>query len=185
MDLRMIKTRRDIRNALLDLLDDNRSFESITGSQIARRANISRSTFYDHYSDKYALLNALFDEVREQLTRITEAYFSEEGGTSYRLELANEILAYVLENARLFRLLLSGAVSLQRVGQLLDETLIPPCMAYLKQHPNKYGLDDAFVSQIYSSIIFICLQWIASHQNPEDLSKILALSAQVGQIFNS
>ena len=97
MDLRMIKTRRDIRNALLDLLDDNRSFESITVSQIARRANISRSTFYDHYSDKYALLNALFDEVREQLTRITEAYFSEEGGTSYRLELANEILAYVLE----------------------------------------------------------------------------------------
>ena len=65
MDLRMIKTRRDIRNALLDLLDDNRSFESITVSQIARRANISRSTFYDHYSDKYALLNALFDEVRE------------------------------------------------------------------------------------------------------------------------
>ncbi len=62
MDLRMIKTRRDIRNALLDLLDDNRSFESITVSQIARRANISRSTFYDHYSDKYALLNALFDE---------------------------------------------------------------------------------------------------------------------------
>ena len=49
MDLRMIKTRRDIRNALLDLLDDNRSFESITVSQIARRANISRSTFYDHY----------------------------------------------------------------------------------------------------------------------------------------
>lgn len=92
---------------------------------------------------KYALLNALFDEVREQLTRITEAYFSEEGGTSYRLELANEILTYVLENARLFRLLLSGAVSLQRVGQLLDETLIPPCMAYLKQHPNKYGLDDS------------------------------------------
>ena len=91
----------------------------------------------------------------------------------------------MLENARLFRLLLSGAVSLQRVGQLLDETLIPPCMAYLKQHPNKYGLDDAFVSQIYSSIIFICLQWIASHQNPEDLSKILALSAQAGQIFNS
>ena len=73
MDLRMIKTRRDIRNALLDLLDDNRSFESITVSQIARRANISRSTFYDHYSDKYALLNALFDEVREQLTRITES----------------------------------------------------------------------------------------------------------------
>lgn len=34
MDLRMIKTRRDIRNALLDLLDDNRSFESITVSQI-------------------------------------------------------------------------------------------------------------------------------------------------------
>ena len=47
---------------------------------------------------------ALPPEIKAQLTRITEAYFSEEGGTSYRLELANEILAYVLENARLFRL---------------------------------------------------------------------------------
>ena len=27
--------------------------------------------------------------------------------------------------------------------------------------------------QIYSSIIFICLQWIASHQNPEDLFYVL------------
>ena len=185
MDLRMLKTRRDIRNALLDLLDDNRSFESITVSQIARRANISRSTFYDHYPDKYALLNALFDEVKEQLTRITEAYFSVETGTAYRLELANEILSYVLDNPRLFRLFLSGAVYPQRMEKLLDETLIPPCMTYLKQHPNKYGLDDAFVSQIYSGIIFICLQWIASHQNRQDLSKILALSAQIGQIFNS
>ena len=46
MDLRMIKTRRDIRNALLDLLDDNRSFESITVSQIARQAGIPGSESY-------------------------------------------------------------------------------------------------------------------------------------------
>ena len=84
MDLRMIKTRRDIRNALLDLLDDNRSFESITVSQIARRANISRSTFYDHYSDKYALLNALFDYYVEHPGEVPQEYHAISGGDPLR-----------------------------------------------------------------------------------------------------
>ena len=38
------------------------SFAKMTVADICRRAEINRGTFYLHYEDKYALLDALIDE---------------------------------------------------------------------------------------------------------------------------
>ena len=49
------RTDRDITNALLLLLEKNR-FEKITVAQIIEEAGINRSTFYQHFSDKYEIV---------------------------------------------------------------------------------------------------------------------------------
>ena len=108
-DLRVQKTQHQIKEALLELLEEQ-PFDSITVSRISERAMISRSTFYDHYPDKYTLLEHMYDEIEEQLIAITDAYFSEKG-SDYRMELAGKILRYVLDNARLFRILFAKAAS--------------------------------------------------------------------------
>ena len=58
VDPRVTRTRKLIRDALTALIAD-KSFEAITVQDIAERATINRATFYAHYTDKFALLDAL------------------------------------------------------------------------------------------------------------------------------
>ncbi|NBD24979.1 TetR/AcrR family transcriptional regulator [Paenibacillus glycinis] len=60
-DPRVLRTRQLIRDAFRALLR-SKGFDAISIKDIARHATINRATFYDHYVDKYALL----DETIEQ-----------------------------------------------------------------------------------------------------------------------
>lgn len=61
VDPRVTRTRKLIRDALISLLME-KSFESISVQDIAERATVNRATFYAHYTDKFALLDALVRE---------------------------------------------------------------------------------------------------------------------------
>ena len=56
MDLRTQRTRNLILEAFNSLINEKR-FESISVQDVANRARINRVTFYDHFPDKYALLD--------------------------------------------------------------------------------------------------------------------------------
>ena len=57
-DLRVIKTKKNIEESFLRLLE-KKSFSEITVQNILDEALINRSTFYKHYSDKYDLARLL------------------------------------------------------------------------------------------------------------------------------
>jgi AcrR family transcriptional regulator len=57
-DPRIRRTRQLLQGALRDLMH-TRSFEEISVQDIAEAATVNRATFYDHYTDKFALLDAL------------------------------------------------------------------------------------------------------------------------------
>ena len=61
VDPRITRTRKLIRDALTSLLAE-KSFEAMTVQDLAERATINRATFYAHYTDKFALLDALVRE---------------------------------------------------------------------------------------------------------------------------
>jgi AcrR family transcriptional regulator len=61
VDPRVTRTRQLIRDALISLLAE-KSFESISVQDIAERATVNRATFYAHFPDKFALLDALIRE---------------------------------------------------------------------------------------------------------------------------
>jgi len=68
VDPRFTRTQKLIRDALMSLLAE-KSFESISVQDIAERATVNRATFYAHYSDKFALLDAITrDEVGAKLS---------------------------------------------------------------------------------------------------------------------
>src|SRR5712691_8204484 len=70
-DPRVRRTRKLLQQALTDLLAQ-KSFHSINVQDITDRATVNRATFYAHFPDKYAMLDAFLREefqraVAEQL----------------------------------------------------------------------------------------------------------------------
>ena len=64
-DRRILKTKRNLKATMIDLLGEL-PFEKITVAELCRRGETSRITFYAHYSDKYELADELFsDYIRE------------------------------------------------------------------------------------------------------------------------
>ena len=57
-DPRIRRTRRLLQGALHDLMRD-KSLDEISVQDIAEAATVNRATFYDHYTDKFALLDAM------------------------------------------------------------------------------------------------------------------------------
>jgi AcrR family transcriptional regulator len=57
-DPRVRRTRQLLHEALARLLE-NKEFERITVHDITDAATLNRATFYDHYPDKYALLESM------------------------------------------------------------------------------------------------------------------------------
>ena len=66
MDARITRTRRSLQDALLELARE-RSLDEITVADIADRAEVNRSSFYQHYSDKDVLLADALDEAVEDV----------------------------------------------------------------------------------------------------------------------
>lgn len=62
MDPRVKRTRALIQQAFLDLFSE-KEFHSITIQEITQKAEVNRATFYAHYPDKFALLEASVHQV--------------------------------------------------------------------------------------------------------------------------
>jgi AcrR family transcriptional regulator len=61
LDLRVRRTRHLLQQAFMELMAE-KSFQAITVQDIAERAMVNRATFYDHFVDKYALLEYSISE---------------------------------------------------------------------------------------------------------------------------
>jgi len=61
MDPRVRRTRQMLHEAFKSLLAE-KGFESISVQDIAERSTVNRATFYDHFTDKFALLEDMIGE---------------------------------------------------------------------------------------------------------------------------
>jgi AcrR family transcriptional regulator len=61
MDPRIKRTRQMLFHAFTSLLKE-KTFDLITVQDIAERSTLNRATFYDHFTDKFALLEAMMGE---------------------------------------------------------------------------------------------------------------------------
>ena len=71
-DLRIIKTRRTIRNALVDLMSE-KELSAITISELSARAEINRKTFYRHYRAISDVVAELENEILSEFSEILKS----------------------------------------------------------------------------------------------------------------
>ncbi|HEY2860619.1 MAG TPA: helix-turn-helix domain-containing protein [Terracidiphilus sp.] len=98
-DPRVARTRTVIDQAFVQLLFQ-RSFRSLTVSDITRKAGVGRATFYAHYPSKDALLASQFSRMIVPLLRPRP-------GTAYLLD-CTALFDHVRSSPKLFRNIMSG-----------------------------------------------------------------------------
>jgi len=78
LDRRVRRTRRRLRDALIELVLD-KGYDNITIQEITDRADLSRATFYLHYKDKDELLaNSLEEMLDELVNSVSDMIFKPE-----------------------------------------------------------------------------------------------------------
>lgn len=102
-DRRSRRTRQLLGNALVELMLEKR-FESITVQDILDRADVGRSTFYAHYTDKESLLLSQI----ERIIREMEEYASDTDGTHRGVLPSLELFRHMKEQRRLMQAFIWG-----------------------------------------------------------------------------
>jgi AcrR family transcriptional regulator len=80
-DPRIRRTRQLLHRALRTLLQ-SRSFDELSVQDIADEATVNRATFYDHYTDKFALFEAMVAGEFHQLLEERKVQFNGECASS-------------------------------------------------------------------------------------------------------
>lgn len=124
MDLRVTKTQRAIRAAFLELRE-KKTLEKITVKELCQRAEIHKSTFYDHYADVYALSDALE-------TQVVESVLQELTHPEYLFEqpelFTRDLFAAYRSQGALIHLLFSGSRSgnlVAKIERAVKELALP------------------------------------------------------------
>jgi len=158
-DLRVVKTKQALHNALLTLLS-NKPLENISIAEICRVAKVNRGTFYLHYEQKEKLFEEYFQEIVEDL------YISyEEPYRTAKTLLKNELdpntirIFHHIERFKLFyRIVFSKNVPLTYYYMLFDEI-----QALLKRDlaQNKIGeiTTDYYSAYQANAIIGMIIEW--------------------------
>ena len=71
LDLRVVRTKTAIRNALVELIEE-KGFDAITVKDITTKANINRGTFYAHYQDKFDLMTKCQEDIMYEFSNIAK-----------------------------------------------------------------------------------------------------------------
>ena len=85
---------RKIVNAFIELLEES-SLEQISITDIIKKANLSRPTFYYYYSNKEDLVETTFSKILDKVSSILQE------DMTYQEGVVTEMLGYLKENQRL------------------------------------------------------------------------------------
>lgn len=167
-DLRAIRSREALRDALLSLLN-TRTLADITTRDITDRARVGYATFYRHYASKEALLNDVASDQVNQLVRMTLPIMDNRDS----LGACTTLCAYVSEHRSVWKsLLLGGAASTIR-EELLNASRVS---AETRSRTESWLPTDLGVVLVASSIVELLSWWLSQ---PEPLPV-----PQVGKILD-
>ena len=131
-----IRSKTLIRSALVSLMQE-KPFEKITITDIVRKADINRGTFYAHFKDSREVL----DRIRtDALHEMEEAFYSLPADTVIRnpRPLLDKITMFLSEESSYYKMLLSTTgiqEFLNEIKQIAMRYFLDSDLA--KNHPNK------------------------------------------------
>lgn len=95
------RTKNKIRAAFVELLGEKKNMESITVFELAARADVAKSTFYNHYDDIYSVAEEFENELILQLSTVLDE-IELERSTEYENYL-KQMIDYLKANETIYR----------------------------------------------------------------------------------
>lgn len=168
-DLRVIKTRKNLYEALLYLLKD-KTFEEIKVSDICEKALINRSTFYAHYNDKYELFADLIEDLKSSLAKELSTNSNISNSKEYYLEMLKIFLDHVEKEKDIYNAIIihnQNSVIIDMVYDTLKED-IKNRLAVEKSH-EKNNIPRDIIAKFYlGAVLNVGTEWL---KNPSRYSK--------------
>ena len=123
-DPRYIAAENRIMDAVYSLFA-GKDIDEIRTQEIIRTAGVHKSTFYSHYKDKYALLEAIEERVTDELYPHLESIFinmlGERKDPEKLIESYEDLAAAIIENKALFRIILRGSRGTNITARIASE----------------------------------------------------------------
>lgn len=154
LDLRIRKTRRAIRSGLVKACEA-KPYEHVSVADICRVSMVSRTTFYDHYTGKDALLAEVVSFLLEDITPALEGLWFGEGGDSRAV--ARHLADIYARNGRALTTLL--AIRVGGEGDL-HERLRQTCRSVFADWARGRIDDDVLplASEVYASVVLTFIE---------------------------
>lgn len=96
-----LRTKKMIRAAFAELIGEKKMIANISVAELAERADIAKSTFYNHYEDIYAVADEMLQEILDGLNEIIDAMEADEN-KDYRIYI-KRVFAFLEENQDIYR----------------------------------------------------------------------------------
>ncbi len=158
-DPRAKKTRRSLRNALIELLAE-KEFSSITIQHITDRAELNRATFYGHFQDKFELLDETLGELLEEAIRQRIPDDPGDDGSALVRGLMLAVCDWQLKTTRHLNRKLTLSASLETNAKKKLYEIVRSCLEQLEPLDAQYSRKPEIKAAMISwSIYGIVLQW--------------------------
>ena len=169
VDLRIKKTQRALVSAMLMSLE-RESFDKITVNDLCTQAMVSRSAFYSHFEDKYALLNFTIEMLKQSMF--------EEHPAERMEDRIYHILETVEENVVVFRNLTMGKPDMELMEMMRHSFHKDFELLIADLDKDKYDLPGPaeIISAYYASgISTAILLWVAKDMpySKEEMTRCL------------
>lgn len=149
LDPRVRRTRKMLQDGLASLLK-KKDFADISIGDIADESTLNRATFYDHYPDKFALLECLVASQFQDL--IVQRNICFNGCAGALRNIATGVCHYLAETMK------PGADGLWRAGAPMDNAIVSVVRRLIldgfEKHPPKPGVSVELVSSTIAWAIY-------------------------------
>lgn len=167
---RTIYTKKVVKESLIELLED-KEIHKITVTDICKKADINRGTFYTHYKDAYDLLQSIEDELFDQILK----YVLETTNETHINTLLINVFELILQNRSLCEILLCK----QREGKILDRILYIAHKVNIDKLVGNLDIDGVYLDYLikYSvgGVLSVIQSWLENglKESPTDLVEFL------------
>jgi len=174
-DRRISKSKRALREALIALLEE-RGFDAITVNDLCERADLTRGTFYNHFSDKENLLAVLEDEVMADIGALQGRMHGITLTDMLALPLLVELFDYLREQSAFLHAVLGpggDARFAPRLREAICENLVQNIL-HEKYRDNPTPFVEYYVAFYAAAYLGIITCWIerGTPESSEDMARI-------------
>ncbi|MDN4618519.1 TetR/AcrR family transcriptional regulator [Paenibacillus sp. PsM32] len=163
-DLRVVRTQSWLREALIKLIDQV-GFDAVTVQSLTREAGINRATFYQHYRDKYDLLEKSMNDMLTSLqAEVKVSDMKKVQLDIHSLEaLFLRVLTIISRHQLYFKVMLGdkGLPSFQsQLTGVIKANLYEVIGQHFSSNPQQQIIQDIAITYVATANVGLLTQWL-------------------------